>query len=100
MKYVSFKNHLEAQVGGAFYHFNAGSYNVEDELADLLVANYGDRGVSLGTLPSDSEQAEPEPSSREPTPAETETADAADDAAEERSEDRADDRSRRGKRTR
>jgi hypothetical protein len=111
MKRVSFENALEAQVGGMFHHFRATSYDLDDQLADLVVANYGDRGVSFATMPSGDEgEAEPvedaptpTPSalSRDATPAEVATADAADDAAEERAEDRAADApSRRGKRTR
>ena len=119
MKYVSFEQAFEAQIGGHFYHFNVGSYNLEDELADLVVTNYGDRGASFGIMPSEGgaepltqEEAEapledevvPEPVpdsalGRDATAAEVATADAADDAAEERAQDRADAPSRRGKRT-
>jgi len=112
MKNVSFPGALEAQIGGRFYHFRAGSYSLEDGLADLVVANYGDRGVTFGTLSGERgaaplEQAdaeiapEPEPDSalgRDATEAEVATADAADDAADDAAEDRADAPSRRGKR--
>ena len=53
MKYVSFENALEVQVGGHFYSFTVGNYYVEDELADFIVANYHDRGARFGTLPSE-----------------------------------------------
>lgn len=53
MKYVCFEQSLEVQVGGHFYHFAAGNYHIEDELADIIVANYHDRGAGFGTLPSE-----------------------------------------------
>jgi hypothetical protein len=53
MKYVSFENALEVQVGGHFYSFAVGNYHVEDELADIIVVNYHNRGARFGTLPSE-----------------------------------------------
>lgn len=53
MRYVCFEQALEVQVGGHFYSFAAGNYYVEDELAEIVVANYHDRGAGFGTLPSE-----------------------------------------------
>ena len=48
MKYITVTQPLEAQVGGVFHNLTPGSHNVEDAVADFLVSNYADRGVSFG----------------------------------------------------
>jgi hypothetical protein len=97
MKYITATQPLEAQVGGVFHSLTPGSHNVEDAVADFLVSNYADRGVSFGVKPSeDGEVVEAaEPGEPAPSALSRDTADVADDAAEEP----ADDRSRRNKRT-